>query len=98
MPGVKSDSVRPGCVSGHPDRVKAIGAVLDVNRYEGDDRLVRWAISQLVKMRHPNADAELNRFAREVEHLANSSDKKPQLEVFREELRSVMAARVNSQQ
>jgi hypothetical protein len=55
-----------------PDRVKALGSVLNVDGAEGT-RLQLWAIYQLDSMHFPQADAELDRFAGEIGRLPERS-------------------------
>jgi hypothetical protein len=73
-------------VSRYPDRVKALGSVLSVDNPEDEDRLVRWAIYQLAEMHSPDATAELERFAKEVGKLPNSSPQRVRWNGFKQEL------------
>jgi hypothetical protein len=65
-------------VAGNPDPVKALAPILDVQSDSGDAqrglsdprrRLAGWAIDKLNSMQSASADAELDRFARQIEAL-----------------------------
>jgi hypothetical protein len=81
-------------VSRYPDRVRALGSVLSVEDGTEDDRLVRWAIYQLVEMRTPSADAELNRFASEIGSLPVGSPLQTRLSTFKREIDDTSKASV----
>jgi hypothetical protein len=53
---------------GKPDRA-ALGAILNVETSAQNDQLATWAIQLLSEMHSPAADAELTRFAREIDTL-----------------------------
>jgi hypothetical protein len=80
---------RINIVTRYPDRAKAIGSVLTTVA-PVDDRLLWWAIRQLVGMHDSQADAELDRFSREVEKLGPGYQR---LRVFAEEIRYAVEAR-----
>jgi len=61
---------------GKPDRAKALGAVLNVETSTQNDQLATWAIQQLALMHSPAADAELARFAKEIDALPRTSPSK----------------------
>jgi hypothetical protein len=82
-------------VSSYPDRVKALASVLSAENGPEDDRLVRWAISQLAGMHTPNADAELNRFALEIGRLPTSSSPQQRFSIFKQEIDHILGSRVN---
>jgi hypothetical protein len=67
---------RIGVVSRDPDRVRALGAVLRVNGGGTDPQLIGWAIGQLQAMRSERADAELERYAKEIDALPDSPVKR----------------------
>ena len=54
---------------GKPDRAEALGAMLNVETSAQNDQLATWAIQLLSEMHSPAADAELTRFAREIDTL-----------------------------
>ena len=57
-------------VFANPDRAKALGSVLKVEKKGTEaDKLVQWAVSQLVEMDNPAANAELKRFQSEMKQL-----------------------------
>ena len=60
-------------VARNPDRVTAIGAFLKVDGRPIDRDLNGWAIRQLGMMESPRADAELERYAKELERVKDSS-------------------------
>jgi hypothetical protein len=70
---------RMGVVSRDPDRVRALGAVLRVNGGGTDPQLTGWAIGQLRAMRSERADAELERYAKEIDALPADSPVKRDL-------------------
>lgn len=56
-------------LSTNSDRAKALGSVLKVSDQPGDYELMVWAVMELEKMNTPEADAEMKRFAAEVDKL-----------------------------
>lgn len=86
---------RMDIVSRDPDRIKALGSFLSVRtlpdqgRFPSHPDLVGWAISQLQDMKSPRADAELQRFADEIEDLADGSERKQSLWGYRIEIRGM---------
>jgi hypothetical protein len=76
----------------NPDRVKALGSVLTVDRGE-EDRLKLWAIYQLDSLRSPLADAELDRFASEIAKVPPQSPARQRLAASEAALRDVMNGR-----
>lgn len=73
-------------ISRNPDRTKALGSVLSVEGGTEDDSLLTWAINQLFEMQSPKADAELKRFASEIEKLPNGSTQKQRLNGMKGEI------------
>jgi hypothetical protein len=66
------------------DRVKALGSVLNVAGDTTNTRLIWWAVNQLGSMRSVGADAELDRFARELEGLPPGSPEKASLRAYQQ--------------
>ena len=64
---------------GKPDRAKALGAVLSVEASAQNAELATWAIQQLALMHSSPADAELARFAKEIDTLPAGSSLKERL-------------------
>jgi hypothetical protein len=83
---VRFCEARMQVVSRHPDRSKALGSVLSVENFIDDDRLIRWAMYELMSLRTPNANAELKRFATEIGRLPNGSAHQQRLSGFRQEI------------
>lgn len=79
--------VRVQVVLRDTNRAKALGSVLNLNA--DNDRLIRWAIYQLAAMRSARADAELDRFAAEVDKLPAGSPKRLRFGIFRQEIRDI---------
>jgi len=57
----------------NPDRAKALGSILSVSSNNRDEDLVAWAMRQLDQANTSEADAELERYAHEIEALPNAS-------------------------
>jgi hypothetical protein len=76
-------------VSRDPDRAKALGSVLSLDAQPHDDRLVWWAISQLKAMHSAAVDAEMERFAAQVNSLPRESPIRRRLLVFRAGISSI---------
>ena len=81
---------RMGVVSRNPDRLKALGSFLSVSGGVTDLDLIGWAISKLEAMKSPRADAELERYAKEIDALPEDSTLKRELESKRAHLRIVL--------
>ncbi len=78
-------------VSRHPDRVTALGSILQVG--DGvDPKLLRWAMYQLRDMHSQAAEAELDRFAVDIGQVPLAS-RRQQLEGLRREIESMHAPR-----
>ena len=77
----------------YPDRMKALGSVLRLDTASEDERLVRWAISQLASMHSANADAELDKFANGIDKLPRESAMQRGLYGFSEQIRTIRRAR-----
>jgi len=69
-------------IAQRPERLKALGSVLNATTNPGD-RLVRWAINQLAVMRTPAADAELMRFAAEIDGVPPGSERRRHLAKYK---------------
>jgi len=81
---------RMGVVSRNPDQLKALGSFLSVSGGFTDLDLIGWAISKLEAMKSPRADAELERYAKEIDALPEDSTLKRELESKRAHLRIVL--------
>jgi hypothetical protein len=79
-------------VSRDPDRVKALRSVLTVDGAVSDE-LLRWAVYQLGSIHSPDADAELNRFAKELGKLREGSPEYARFWALREDLRRIREKR-----
>jgi hypothetical protein len=88
-------------VISNPDRLKAIASVLDAQGdigdvYRGDAdprrRLLGWAIAQLNSMQSAAADAELDRFARQIDALPEGP-RKAGLAWYRQDILEMQAQR-----
>lgn len=80
-------------VTRNPDRVRAIGSVLTVANGTTNARLVGWALTELNSQQTPAADAELDRFALEIERLPEQSAAKASLGHYRQEILTLQAQR-----
>lgn len=61
-------------VFGKTNRVEALGSVLSVEKNSPDaDKLVQWAVEQLIEMNNPAANAELKRFQKDIEKIAKDN-------------------------
>jgi hypothetical protein len=67
---------RMAVVGRSPNRAKALGSVLRVNGTSDDARLIAWAIYQLHSVDSREADAELERYAKEIDGLPDSPVKR----------------------
>jgi hypothetical protein len=68
---------------GKPDRVKALSPLLNLQTSGDNPELTTWAIEQLKQIPSPAADAELNRFVREIDSLPDESASKQRVLRFR---------------
>jgi hypothetical protein len=78
-------------VSRNPDRLKALGSYLMVNSRSTspDLKLVGWTIAELEMMKSPQADAELQRYAKEIDALPEGSPLKEELSFVRMQIRNM---------
>jgi hypothetical protein len=83
-------------VARHADRAKAIGSIVRVADAT-DDRLITWGIYQLAAIGTPSADAELRRFATEVDKAMSGSLGGLRWKRFREEIQDVLTSRIESE-
>jgi hypothetical protein len=83
-------------VLSNPNWAKALGSALDVSSGAGfaERRLLGWVIDQLISMRSPSADAELDRFAREIGALPEGSPGKLSLSMYRQEILDLQGQRI----
>jgi hypothetical protein len=81
-------------VASNPDRVKALASVLTAGGDATNTRLAGWAVNALNSMQTPAADAELDRFAREIEKLPEGSPTKAHLDIYRQEIMEFRGQRV----
>ena len=70
---------RMAVVSRSPDRIGALGSVLRVSSGARDLRLIGWAINELRAMKSRRADAELERYADEIDALPGDASLKREL-------------------
>lgn len=84
---------RMDIVSRDPDRVKALASVLSVNSGVTDSEILEWAINELRSMKSPRAEAEVQRYADEIEALPDGSDLKKTLWDERVEIRGMTPPR-----
>jgi hypothetical protein len=75
-------------VTSKPDRVAALASVLSVaiGADDANQRLLGWAVNELNSMKSSDADAQLDRFARDIERLPEGSPTKVRLSTYREEI------------
>jgi hypothetical protein len=78
---------RMGVISRDPDRVKALGSFLSVSGGVTDDKLLGWVIGKLQDMNSPRAEAELQRYGKEIDRLPEDSRLKRELEHERARIR-----------
>jgi hypothetical protein len=80
-----------GIVSRNPDRLKALGSYLSVTAKSTglNLNLIGWAIAELEMMKSQQANAELQRYAKEIDELPDSSPLKDELNFVRMRLRSM---------
>jgi len=64
---IASCKSRMDIVNSHPDRARALGSALRLDTPSPGNSLIGWAVEQLIAMESPAADAELERYATEVE-------------------------------
>lgn len=62
---------RMAIVSRNPDRTKALASLLVVTNGVTDQELLGWAINELHDIDSPQADAEIQRYAKEIDQLPN---------------------------
>jgi hypothetical protein len=82
-------------VRSNPDRAKALGSALvaSISAGSAEPRLVTWVIYQLNSMHSPSADAQLDRFAREVGDLPGASPTKLRLSAYRQQILDLQSRR-----
>jgi hypothetical protein len=84
---------RIAALSRNPDRVKALGPELRATDDPAHDRLIGWAISQLASIGSKQADAELARFAAEVQLVPEWSPSKSLLQMRADQIRRILESR-----
>ncbi len=62
---------RMAIISRSPDRTKALASLLVVTNGVTDQELLGWAVNELRDIDSPQADAEIQRYAKEIEQLPN---------------------------
>jgi hypothetical protein len=72
-----------------PDRAKALVSILHVVSGVTDSELLGWAISELRAMHSPRAEAEVQRYADEIEGLPDGSQLKNALWIIRVDIRGM---------
>lgn len=81
---------RMAIISRDPDRIKALGLFLSVGSGVTDPELLGWAINELRAINTPQAEAEVQRFADEIEALPDGSPLKNALWGKRVQIRGMM--------
>jgi hypothetical protein len=66
------------------DRIKALSASLDLSGTATNTRIIGWAINELASTGSPAAEAQLDRFAQEIDHLPDGSPAKTALQTYRQ--------------
>jgi len=95
--GARGDEAAAYCearmqvIARDPDRVRALGSVLTVDDGTATAELAQWAVSQLELMHTPQADAELDRFANELDRLPQGSPQRSRFWIARELVRDLRA-------
>jgi hypothetical protein len=84
---------RMGVVSRDPDRTKALGTLLSVANGVSDSELIGWAINELNDMNSIRADAEVQRYAHEIDSLPDGSTLKTALRGKRVQIRNLLPSR-----
>ena len=80
-------------LSRNPDRVVAVGSFLKADGRPITRSLTGWAINQLDAMKSPKADAELERYAKELERAKDSLPDKEEAAYTASKVRDVLARR-----
>jgi len=80
-----------------PDRARALGSVFGSvvsleNTLEGQ-KLLHWAMQQLIPMRSPDADAELDRIADRLDVLAKGAPGDVQLSILKSKVNGIRSER-----
>lgn len=88
---VRFCEARIDVLSRHSDRVKAMGSVLTVQNNADNARLITWAMHQLQAIHSPEADAELKRFAGEIDRLPNGSVEQGRFYEVKQVLQRILA-------
>ena len=86
---MKFCEARISIIQRDPNRLKAIASVLTVAGGSTDQQVLGWAINQLHDMDSPAADAEINRYAREIDNLPAGSPMKAALAWERLQIRNL---------
>jgi hypothetical protein len=84
---------RMAITSRDADRVKALGSFLTVSSGATDPELIGWAINELHSLDSASADAEVERYAREIESLPDGSALKTALWGKRVQIRNLLPHR-----
>ena len=80
-------------VSRNPDRTTALGSILTVSEGSGDHDLKAWAVHQLYLMKSPKADAELERYMKEIGRLIDDPRQTEDMRFESESIRHLLARR-----
>jgi hypothetical protein len=81
---------RMAVISRDPERAKALGSFLSVSSGVTDLELIGWTISELHKIGSAGADAEVERYAHEIDNLPDGSALKTALWVSRAQIRNLL--------
>jgi hypothetical protein len=82
---------RMAVISRDPDQIKALGSFLSVANGGTDNDLLGWAINRLHDINSARADAEVQRYAREIDSLPEGSSLKNTLGLWRVHIRTLLA-------
>ena len=80
--------LRMRTIASNPDRVEALGSVLQVTGGLADRQLTQWAISELTGMTSPRADEIMERFEQHVLALPDGSPQKRELMPYADAVRN----------
>jgi hypothetical protein len=84
-------------VQSHRNRAKALGSVLNIGTSSANQRLTRWAISELGAMNSAEADAELDRFSAEIQAI-HPLGRNPVFSSFEDQISRIRAAKLHSKE
>lgn len=80
--------LRMRTLAGNPDRIEALGSVLQVTRGLADGQLTQWAISELTEMKSSRADEIMDRFEQQILALPADSPQRRELMPYADAVRN----------